>query len=744
MAIPYAKISPDQIDLDALSQRIIAENGIVTKEGNTPSNLADDVEKVAGVPSSSIAKAHLGEDATYLWNASFNNDELKEKLKDRNTVLNAVYLGGKRSDDFMTKTEGGSLGNVQQDMINAYSTEIESLKDELYQLRYELERNHYIQKSGFYSGIADYFNSSKYMNIQNEVAKVEVGDLQANADRIIISDAGVFNMFDALDYICLVTPNNFYCIRQIKEKAAGNCFVFNAPLSFVYGGASSQETAAADLSSSVLYLYKSKGIIHNGMYQFATEALDKASSTKIYYNGLSDDRATDTITLNEVDKGYAYSFRVLGEKSNAVQSDSRISEQGYLDYFKILVQPKGAPGKLNCYVFDKVDLDRFKNPVQFENEYLARATVTGDKPIRFFAKASWQPNERIGNNRQYAQFDFCKEGAYPLMSRDEDYDELVEYVVLITADGVDTSNKYEVLCLKGKTSEDLEVNNNWYSFTRKEDSTAEKAISEISNNHDLFFQICTRGVESNMPSPLATGLYTLHYSNQDLKSDDHGQVATLTMRIKREGKYIVSSASSEPVVYLPDNEYNLYVTPDNTLVNNISALCLDDNSFTKDLGEVSETDTDSVKRVPVIIGNNITQVKYSNDNAPASIKAATPILIEKNDMVYRAGYNVAIKAREIKFDRVTGEYSVSPYDRYFMELTNVCKDYETNNDNISDRLIFNATLNPAKKYNDFEVQVYWENHMVSESSRFAGYTEEKMQEVTGGIKDLVLSIDKNF
>ena len=71
MAIPYAKISPDQIDLDALSQRIIAENGIVTKEGNTPSNLADDVEKVAGVPSSSVAKAHLGEDETYLWNASF-------------------------------------------------------------------------------------------------------------------------------------------------------------------------------------------------------------------------------------------------------------------------------------------------------------------------------------------------------------------------------------------------------------------------------------------------------------------------------------------------------------------------------------------------------------------------------------------------------------------------------------------------------------------------------------------------
>ena len=46
MAIPYAKIGPDQLDLDALSQRIIAENGIVTKKDGVPSNIADEVEKM--------------------------------------------------------------------------------------------------------------------------------------------------------------------------------------------------------------------------------------------------------------------------------------------------------------------------------------------------------------------------------------------------------------------------------------------------------------------------------------------------------------------------------------------------------------------------------------------------------------------------------------------------------------------------------------------------------------------------
>ena len=68
MAIPYAKIEPDQLDLDALSQRIIAENGIVTKKDGVPSNVADEVEKIGGVASSNIAKAHISEDdASFKW-----------------------------------------------------------------------------------------------------------------------------------------------------------------------------------------------------------------------------------------------------------------------------------------------------------------------------------------------------------------------------------------------------------------------------------------------------------------------------------------------------------------------------------------------------------------------------------------------------------------------------------------------------------------------------------------------------
>ena len=130
MAIPYAKIGPDQLDLDALSQRIIAENGIVTKKDGVPSNIADEVEKIGGVSSSNIAKAHISEDdSSFKWHSgSTDSDNTKALFKDRNTVLNAVNLGGRPADDFMTKSDGTSIGTVQQAMIEAYSGEIADLK----------------------------------------------------------------------------------------------------------------------------------------------------------------------------------------------------------------------------------------------------------------------------------------------------------------------------------------------------------------------------------------------------------------------------------------------------------------------------------------------------------------------------------------------------------------------------------------------------------------------------------------
>ena len=87
MAIPYAKIGPDQLDLEALSQRLIAENGIVTKASGIPSNIADSVEEIDGVSSSNIAKAHISEDdESYKWQSGFTDEENNKDQDPSNSV----------------------------------------------------------------------------------------------------------------------------------------------------------------------------------------------------------------------------------------------------------------------------------------------------------------------------------------------------------------------------------------------------------------------------------------------------------------------------------------------------------------------------------------------------------------------------------------------------------------------------------------------------------------------------------
>ena len=218
MAIPYAKIGPDQLDLDALSQRIIAENGIVTKKDGVPSNIADEVEKIGGVSSSNIAKAHISEDdASFKWHNGFtDSDNTKALFKDRNTVLNAVNLGGRPADDFMTKSDGTSIGTVQEAMIEAYSGEIADLKEELYQLRGELERNNYVQDYGMYSGISDHFDKNKYRNIQQPLGSFECDDYN-DKDILSVTDE-IYELFDQYDYIFLEDKENRYTIHNLQEK----------------------------------------------------------------------------------------------------------------------------------------------------------------------------------------------------------------------------------------------------------------------------------------------------------------------------------------------------------------------------------------------------------------------------------------------------------------------------------------------------------------------------------------------
>ena len=765
MAIPYSKIGPDQLDLDALSQRLIAENGIVTKKDGIPSNAADEVEKIGGVSSSNIAKAHISEDdESFKWHSGFKDSEnTKALFKDRNTVLNSVNLGGRPADDFMTKSDGSSIGTVQEAMIKAYSNEIADLKDELCQLRSELERNNYVQDYGMYSGISDHFDKNKYRNIQKPLGSFEAIDYN-DKDTLSVTDE-IYEQFDKYDYICLVDKLNRYCIRQIVEKTDdGLKLKFNAKTSFIYGGTILDKNIPEDkemldkATENTLFVFKSRGIIHNGLYKFATKPEKQPSSSIRFYSGLTDDRKRKSLILSNSGEGIAYSFRVAGSASerdsieNYDGDNSVISHQGYLESFTIVVRPFGEPGELECYILDKKDLHRFKNPVQFENDYKS-GKLEGGAPIRFFSKSAWIYKENNKSIKQYAKFSFEKDGQYPLMSRDEDYnDEKVEYVAIICANDMPAGSYYSILCLQNNNTtesedsemRDLEVNNEMYSYKEQADDSDILAVAKAKDNCDLFFQIVTLKAEDNMPQPLATGLYTLHYYNQNLKchqSANKGfQSARVMLRIKREGKFKASISSYEPECFSPNSQ--LAVKPDDSALDTLAYSYLTNSDAYVDKQEVDEENIFDTAQIPVVIGNNHTTIgaiKTGESSASEYLQPASFILTSDEDKVYRLGYIVAIKAREISFNRETGEYKKGGYVRKVMKLVAVAKDYDSDNKNYSDRLIFETDFDQDKEYNDFELQLYWQNQMITKSP-ISDLVYEKREELMGALKDVVLSL----
>ena len=140
--------------------------------------------------------------------------------------------------------------------------------------------------------------------------------------------------------------------------------------------------------------------------------------------------------------------------------------------------------------------------------------------------------------------------------------------------------------------------------------------------------------------------------------------------------------------------------------------------------------------VDVVIGENVVKIKGFNTE---SVTTQTPVLVNDNDPIYRVGYVVALKAREYKFK--DGVLTKGQFKRFILPLTEVVKDVHTYMDGVSDRLIFEAPLYEANQrvvdYNDFEVQVYWENPELSDSS-------VTKQEQMGALKEITVSFASDF
>lgn len=697
----YHQISLAQIDVDALADYVVAKKKLVYRDDKdrngetissiTASNLAQDVEKVAGVNAENIA-------------TSIDEDH-------RDTVKNAWNIvdndGNEHPfDDFMTMTQGSSLQTKYLRTRNQYGENLKNLTDELYTLRQELAKGGFIEDRGEYTGYTDTFRKgiAKHIDIV-----LTIGMPSEEQNEVFIKDNNVFQSLDVYDYIVIKNAAlQKFVIRQIAEKD-------NARRVLILGDTIPSDILAAD---DGMEIYLSQGINDEGMFKFAKEA--ELAMGDENHTGLSDDTYRKMLHVREPYKGFAYSFRIPEEK------------QGFVISFEICAKAYGTPGSLVCYLIDARDLDNFHNPAQAEADYLtAKAARTDD--FHFFA-ASKPLTLNSAYGRRYIRFDFIQDNdTYPLMTQDED--EAIRYVAIIECLDCDNDNYYDIQFLQHKNSQgqlgDLELNNTTYNYTRQADGSTKKALvtDEAINATDMYYHIITRSTIEHEVDPEKEGLYSFHVHTKNMVNK-----ARVMLRIKKEGAYAANTESNVQKFYYGDQILLQNTDADNG-IKTITELWLDQSIY-KPL-ELRESELNISQPVPVIIGNNITTLAGKSETA---ITVNEPAIIKNGDAVYRAGYIVSLKARRVEIEN--GQMVETAYKHFVLPLTEVFKDFHTNDKTASARLLFETNLYrtdaDAEEYNDFIVQIYWVNNDMNN-----GYKEVKKAQM-GAIKDIAVSFIEGY
>ena len=688
----YNKISLAQIDVDAISDYVVANKKLVYRSGENvaASNKAQDVEKVGGVNAGNIA--------------------VKAEGMPRNTVQNALQLNGHDADYYMSNDEGNSVRAKQLKMRTLYGEDLQNIKDELYTLRQELVKHGFIEDRGEYTGYVDTFRAKAPKHLSEQLA---VALSNGNRDEIFIeaADKAVFDSLNIYDYIVLeATDIQKFTIRQIrdKDKTRKVLILDDVIPNDIY------------VSKNGMDLYLSYGVNDEGMFKFA-RAAELAMGSEENHTGLSDDTYKLVKHTLKPETGFGYSFRIPEEK------------QGYVTSFEICAKAYGSPGSMVCYLMDARDLANFHSPAQAMADYKAAKENKTDT-FHFFASSKpYVLSSAYG--RRYIKFDFQQDDeSYPLMTQDAD--NKVRYIAVIECLDCDSENYYDIIFLQHKNAEgklvDLELNNITYYYERHADGSTKPALTtdDTINACDMYYHIITRNIIENEIYPESKGLYSFHVETKDLVNK-----ARVMMRIRKESTWVANTESEKAQVYATD-PVPIANTKINSGIKTIPNLCLTSQIYNP--LELRETDINTSRQVQTVIGNNITTIRSLGDE---NVTVVDPVLIKDGDPIYRIGYNVCLKARQIKI--VNGKaVEVVPYRHFVLPLTEAFKDFRTNDEETSARLIFEADLfnteaNDTDYYNEFIVQVYWSNTELNEATDI-----RKAQ--MGAIKDIAVSFNQGY
>ena len=660
---------------------------------------ADDTDLVAGVHANKIAVA--------------------VDKEHRDTVKNAEQLGGHPADYYLSVDSGSTMRDKTTEMAKLYGDSIASLRDEMYQLKHELEKKGIIRQTQMHFGYSDLFSAAD-KPYEHEL----VGTPTSNCpDKVTIPlDEATVAKLSYGEFIAINYPKEQRTeVRQISEIGKdGESIKVD------------EDLTGTDLTPDNMEIYKSCGVSQDGCFYFA-HPVEYKMSEKPMWTGLDDDTAPMLYRpISETTGSYGYSFRIPESK------------MGYLTEFQISAKAKGTP-TLTCYIIDEEDIGNFHNPEQAKRMYEnGDANSDGEPKMHFFAKSKpFQLDPTLGES--IVSFDFWNEekGTYPVIDRKDTETHRVRYVAIICGTYVDDTNYASVRFIQDSyTKKDLEYNNVVYKYERQDDSSSKSALTSSAelNDRDLYYSVILHGIVENKMKALNRGLYTAKLEKPEGQEVSR---ARLMLRFKREGG-LWNATIDQADVYAASKvnanafDVEVYKNDPNRKGSIRSAECL---GLTEAIHKPLELrdpvrDSDMKTRPLTVIGNSLVRADVNG----TKVVPTFPVFVHPDDMVYRNGYIVRVHGRRIAIDQTTKTRVVKDEQTVYLTPVAVIRDgHKTPKDVYSDRVIFEGDFvdketGKAKLFNELELQVYWEKPTFSDDTKIA---EEQM----GIMRDLVFSVD---
>lgn len=282
---------------------------------------AADTDKVCGIDSDKIAMAAV------------NNEG--DLIEDRNTVQNALNLGGKAADQYLLKDDSTTLLGDTYAVSTTLSNEIKEIRDEVYQLKSQLAKQGYIMQSKVYDGFYDAFRDGEIRYDDTLVTQLS-SELRGSSSNAYVINA---DSISEGDYLGFKLTDGTMQSAQVQYKQNGALVLRNTLGVSVPAGAN---------------VYRYAGSYNNGEFIFGKNygRITSVSTEKVVVKDGKDRNAIQV--LGEDTKGFA----------------TKLSSY-YCTYGSIIrkvefsLAVKGNPGSIKASIW-KVNFNSFSEAVDYE------------------------------------------------------------------------------------------------------------------------------------------------------------------------------------------------------------------------------------------------------------------------------------------------------------------------------------------------------------------------------------------